>query len=149
MCRQREVRPVLMPYRFKIRHDDVQHTVDVPALTVPRCGNCGELLFDNDAGAQMSAALRAQIHLLSPEQIRSSRTSLGLGREELSARIGMPPETVEELEEHLRIQSRALDNLLRVFFAVPQARTALDEAKGSPDFGRAVSDVAGQPSPIS
>jgi DNA-binding transcriptional regulator YiaG len=138
-----------MPYQIKIRHDNVLHTVDIPALTVPRCGNCGELLFDNDADDQMSAALRAQLHLLSPEQIHSNRTSLGLSREELSARIGMPPDTVEELEERLRIQSRALDNLLRVFFAVPQARTALDDAKGSPEFGLAVAGDAVQLSHVS
>ncbi len=149
MCRQRTVGPAIIPYQTRIWHDGVQYTVDLPALTVPRCGNCGEILFDNAANNQISDALREKLHLLSPEQIRSNRLALGLKPEELSTRLGLPLETVGELEERLRIQSRALDNLLRVFFAVPQARSALDNAKGNPEFGLEVARVSVQSSPIS
>jgi DNA-binding transcriptional regulator YiaG len=128
-----------MPHRAQIRHDGCLHTVEVPHLTVPRCQKCGELLFDNGAHDQVSQALRAQLHLLTPEQIRSNRSALGLSPQELSIRLGMPLETIGQLEDSLLIQSRALDNLLRVFFAVPQARSALGEAAHNPDFGVVVS----------
>src|SRR5438128_853424 len=124
-CRQKEVRPSVIPYQAVVRHDGVLHTVDIPQLTVPRCAQCGELLFDNDANDQISQAVRGQLHLLSPEQVRANRMALGLSAPELATRLGMPSQTIEELEERLRIQSRALDNLLRVFFAVPQVRSAL------------------------
>ncbi len=134
-CRKKEVRPVVIPYRTQVRHDGVLVTVEVPALTVPRCALCGELLFDDRANDQMSAALRAQLNLLTPEQIQANRTALGLNPRELAAQLGMPDDAIEQLEEGLRVQSRALDNLLRLYFAVPQARSALVAAGQSPEFG--------------
>lgn len=142
-CRQKEVRPVEIPYRTQVRHDGQLQTVDIASLTVPRCAKCGELLFDNTANDQISAALRAQLHLLTPEQVRVNRTALGLSQEELSARLGMPPETILQVEERLLIQSRALDKLLRLFFAFPQVRSVLGQAEHNQDIGAAVSTVDG------
>lgn len=133
-CRKKEVRPAVLPYRTQVRHDGVLHTVEVPNLTVPRCALCGELLFDNRANDQVSAALRAQLHLLTPEQIQAQRTALGLSPQELAVQLLMPDDAIQQLEDGLRVQSRALDNLLRLFFAVPQARSAL-AARQSPEFG--------------
>jgi hypothetical protein len=36
-------------------------TVDLPALIVPRCGHCGELVFTYDTEEQINVAFRAQI----------------------------------------------------------------------------------------
>jgi hypothetical protein len=125
----------VIPYRATLRYEEQPCTVDIPNLTVPRCGACGEMLFDNAANDQISDAFRAHLRLLAPEQIRRNRTALKLSPEELSGQLGMPPGTVGELEDRLRLQSRALDNLLRVFFAIPQVRAALGAAERSPDFG--------------
>src|SRR5438128_977631 len=77
-CRKREVRPVIIPHQSKVRHDGELHTIEVPHLEVPQCGNCGEYVFDNHADDQISQVLRAKLHLLTPEQIRASREALSL-----------------------------------------------------------------------
>jgi hypothetical protein len=43
-----------------------------PALRVPRCDACGELIFDNDAADRIQQALRERLGLPSPDQIRNA-----------------------------------------------------------------------------
>lgn len=140
-CRKKEVRPAVLPYRTQVQHDGTLYTVDVPNLTVPRCGACGEILFDDRANDQVSAALRTRLHLLTPTQIQAGRVTLGLSAVDLALQLGLPDDAIQRVEDRLQIQSRALDNLLRLFFAVPQARSALAASHGSPDFGTVASEV--------
>ena len=102
---------------------------------MPRCTKCGELLYDNDAFDQMYAALRTKVHLLTPEQIRDCRGGLGLSEQELGQRIGIEGELIFGFENGLRIQTRVVDNLLRVFFALPAVRAALIGPGQDPGLG--------------
>jgi hypothetical protein len=52
-CRRKEVRRVTIPYQCERHHDGKLVTVIVPTLSVPRCGHCGELVFDYDAEEQI------------------------------------------------------------------------------------------------
>jgi DNA-binding transcriptional regulator YiaG len=121
-----------MAYRSTIRHDHDLHTVDIPNLEIPRCKHCGELVFCNATDDQIYAVFRAQIGLLTPEEMRSSRLKLGLSEREVARALHASEETVAKLEEGLRIQTRAQDQLLRVFFAVPEARAFLAGKPGAP-----------------
>jgi hypothetical protein len=59
-CRRQEVRRVTIPYQCQ-RFDNGQPiTVVLSALEVPRCGNCGELVFAYDTEEQINHAYRAQ-----------------------------------------------------------------------------------------
>jgi hypothetical protein len=118
---------------MEMRHDDRLHTVQIPQLRVPRCGNCGELVFSNDACDQIYAAFRAQLHLLTPEQIRTHRRTLGLTEKELADRLKVSEELVVGWEEGRRIQSGAIDCLLRGYFGVPQLRAFLAGMQHNPD----------------
>lgn len=124
-CRKPEVYRAKMSHTSQISHDGRLHTVNVPNLKVPRCRACNELVFDNDADEQISLAFRAQLRMLSPEQIRNGRTLLKLTQKELAERLGVAAETISRWETGALIQSRAMDNLLRVYFAIPQVRSAL------------------------
>jgi ribosomal protein L37AE/L43A len=59
-CRQLTVNRVTMPYRCQRTRDGRVVTVEVPNLAVPRCPNCGEVVFDYSAHEQIRAALRPQ-----------------------------------------------------------------------------------------
>lgn len=59
-CGQRMVTRVTMPYRCQRTHGGRVVTVEVPNLAVPRCSNCGEVVFDYAADEQIRAAFRAQ-----------------------------------------------------------------------------------------
>jgi hypothetical protein len=59
-CRQLTVTRVSMPYSCQRTHDGRVVTVEVPNLTVPRCSNCGEVVFDYPADEQIGTAFRTQ-----------------------------------------------------------------------------------------
>jgi DNA-binding transcriptional regulator YiaG len=134
-CLQKTVYPVVMPYRAQASHDGRLYRLDLPDLRVPKCSNCGELVFGNDADDQITQALRAHLRLLTPEQIEESRRKLGLLRNELAERLGVTEEMVEGWESGLLVQSRAVDNLLRVYFALPGVRAVLTGANQDPGLG--------------
>ncbi len=60
-CRQPTVKRVTMPYRCQRTHSGRIVTVEVPNFIVPRCSNCGEVVFDYAADEQIRAAFRTQI----------------------------------------------------------------------------------------
>ncbi|HYV38188.1 MAG TPA: helix-turn-helix domain-containing protein [Gemmataceae bacterium] len=120
-----QVFPAKIEYVLDVNHDGILHKVHIPELTVPKCVTCGELLFDNAADDQISNALRTQLGLLNPEQISQNRQALGMSRAELAERIGFTEQALTRWEENRGIQTRAADNLLRLFFALPAVRGAL------------------------
>jgi hypothetical protein len=62
-CGKGEVRPASVRHSSQIKHDGRLYTVEIPALLVPRCDASGELVFDNDADAQIARAVREQLGL--------------------------------------------------------------------------------------
>jgi len=124
-CGKQQVIPDQVAYTIKVNHDGVLHSVHLPQLRVPRCVSCGDLLFEDQADDQISAALRAQLDLLTPEQITQNRQALGLSRKELADRLGVAEKMLAKWEDKFRIQSRSEDNLLRLYFALPDVRRAL------------------------
>jgi hypothetical protein len=137
-CRQITVNPEVIAYHCEVPYEGRVHAVVVPQLTVPRCRNCGELAFGNDASDQISEAVRRHLGLLTAEQIRQARQTLGLTIPELDARLGVGPDSIADYEHSLKIQSRALDRYLRAFFAVPQLRAVLSDTAEEPRFGNLV-----------
>src|SRR6266487_276748 len=59
-CRKRDVWPATIAYRAQRLHEGRNVSVDIPALVVPRCGHCGELVFNYSAEEQIRKALQAQ-----------------------------------------------------------------------------------------
>ena len=53
-----------IPYQCQLVYKGQPVTVVIPNLAVPRCGNCGELLFDYEADAQIHEAFAAQTRKL-------------------------------------------------------------------------------------
>lgn len=66
-----------------------------------------------------------QIKLLAPEQIRDCRVQAELTQQELAEALGVPEATVMSWEDGVQMQTRSLDNLLRVFFGMPHLRQVL------------------------
>ena len=130
-----DVRPVVMPYPAKVKHDGIEYTIDIPALEIPRCQNCGELLFSNHVDEQIRDALRDRLRLLTPAQIRAGRKALALHQSQLAVRLGVASETISRWENGALIQSRSMDNLLRVYFAIPEVRNVLAGEAQDPGLG--------------
>ncbi len=94
---------------------------------------CQELVLPHDSRSRVYAQLRREAGLLSPEEIRDQRKTLGLTQEEFANHLGVAKETVSRWETGGQIQQRGYDKLLRVYFDVPAARYYLGSKQKSRD----------------
>ncbi|MBN2445490.1 MAG: helix-turn-helix domain-containing protein [Phycisphaerae bacterium] len=124
------MRPAVVSYKAQVRHDGRVHEVEVAELSVPRCEDCGELVFGNDTDEQISRALRHQLGLLQPEDVRAKRTELGLTQKALAESIGVAPETISRWESGVVIQTQAMNKLLRAYLYSAVARDVFDSVDG-------------------
>src|SRR5688500_12031064 len=83
-CRQRTVALAAVPYTIQIDHDGRKHTVSFDAISLPKCGNCGEIAIDAYAEQLIYEEFRREAHLLTPEQIRQGRERLGLTQQQFA-----------------------------------------------------------------
>jgi putative zinc finger/helix-turn-helix YgiT family protein len=112
-------------HEAEVRHDGRLHTFTIPDLEIAACRACGEKVFTEKVDAQINDALRAHLHLLTPAQIRDGIKRVGLSQKTLAARLGIAEATLSRWLNETQVQSRAMDNLLRLFFELPQVRQAL------------------------
>ena len=122
-------------YRAEVRHDGRLYCFTIPRLEVPICQACGEKVFTETVDGQVNDALRAHLMLLTPDQIRDGIHRLGLSQKDFAARLGIAETTLSHWLNATQIQSRAIDNLLRVFFAFQQVRNALVRDRQDPQLG--------------
>lgn len=134
-CGQTDVVPKTSPYAGEVKHDGRLHTIEIPQLEIPTCGSCGAQVFSNHVDAQISKALRAHLRLLTPEQILAAIKQLGMSQKGVAQRLGIAEATMSRWVNGLLIQSRAMDNLLRVYFASSDVRGMLLGAKQDPELG--------------
>jgi putative zinc finger/helix-turn-helix YgiT family protein len=134
-CRERSVNPAVVSYTTEIEHDGRTYSVTVPDLELPRCSKCGAMVRDDAANRRISNALRQQLGLLTPEQIRENRDALGLTQRELAEMLGIAEATLSRWETGAQIQQRAMDRLLRVTFGFEAVREALTCGSALSDLG--------------
>ena len=128
-CGKREVVPAKIPYTAEIKHDGTLYAIEISELEIPVCAVCGEKVFSNDVDEQITQALRAHLKLLTPQQIRDAIKSLGMSQKEVARRMGVAEASLSRWVSGILIQSRAMDNLMRVYFASPHARAVLHIGK--------------------
>jgi putative zinc finger/helix-turn-helix YgiT family protein len=127
-----------MDYTARVKHDGTVYELHLPALEMPRCQNCGETYTTTAVDEEINDALRFRLHLLTPVQIRKGIETLGLQQQEFAERLGVAPETISRWVNGALIQSRAMDNLLRLYFALPEVREVLRGSHQDPNLGSMV-----------
>jgi putative zinc finger/helix-turn-helix YgiT family protein len=123
-CRVKEIYPLVTDFTIEAKHDGRLYDVRIPDLTIPTCRNCGEQVFTSEQDERIRDALRSQIGLLTSQEIRARRAERGLNQQELAEALGVAKETISRWETGA-IQSRAMDNLLRLFFESEEVRGLL------------------------
>jgi len=134
-CGKQEVRPAVVARNVQKNHDGRVYDLSISGLPVTRCGACGEIFFTADSDERIAAALRDCMGLLTPEQIRGNLEMLKLNQKEAAERLGVAAETMSRWLSGAMIQSRAMDNLLRGFFAYPELREKLRPGERDRWFG--------------
>lgn len=122
-------------YEAEVSHDGRLHTFTIPNLELPVCQACGERVFTEKVDAQVNDALRAHMKLLTPDQLRDGIKRVGLSQKDFASRLGVAEATLSRWLNETQIQSRAMDNLLRAFLAIPQVRAALCGESQDPALG--------------
>src|SRR5260370_11058903 len=112
-CGHTEMLLATVPYATTIEHDGRAYRVEIPALTVPQCGNCQAISIDDEADQQISAAFRREARLLTPEEIREGREKLGLTQKPFANLLGVGEATGSRWQTGAQIQQRAMDRVLR------------------------------------
>lgn len=123
-CGEEQVNRAVIEYDAEVKYDGKLYQFHISRLTVNKCGACGEVYFDTVTNREISQALREHLHLLSPEQIREHLARLGLSQREFSQKIEIAEETVSRWLNGAKIQSRAYDKLMRLFFEREESRLA-------------------------
>jgi putative zinc finger/helix-turn-helix YgiT family protein len=131
-CDKQEVSPRKVSYDAEVRHDGRLYAFTIPNLELPVCSACGEKVFTNEANEQIGAALRAHLGLLTPEEIRSGLDRLGLTQKETAQQLGIAEATLSHWLTDTQIQSRAMDNLMRLFLESEEVRHLLAWKFGHP-----------------
>ncbi len=138
-CYQQKVELTTLSYNAEVRYDGQLHKFNIPQLDIPVCQACGEKVFTEKVDAQFNIALRAHLKLLTPTQISESINRIGMTQADVANRLGVPEKTLSYWIDEVQIQPRAMDNLLRLFFGMPEVRTVL--CGDSQDFELGLSDV--------
>jgi putative zinc finger/helix-turn-helix YgiT family protein len=134
-CRQSSVERATFRYSAEMQCDGRTYSFEVPELHAPRCTNYCAVVLDDQANDQITDALRREVGLLTPEQIRSNRETLGLKQRDFADRLGVGESTVSRWETGAQVQQRSLDKLMRIYFAFPDARDALADKERLPGLG--------------
>jgi len=124
-CGQLEVAPTRVDYPIEVNYDGRLISFVARGMEIPICGSCGEKLITGKVDRQINQALHEFLHLLTPNEIRDGIDKLGLTQKEVAARLGIAEATLSRWLNETVVQSRAMDNLLRLFLQVPEVRTVL------------------------
>ncbi len=84
--------------------------VEVPVVF---CLDCGNGFTDQRAERLRQAAYLRHVGLLTPEEVKSVRTGLGMTRREFDEAYGIPPASMDRWENGRLTQNRSMDTLLR------------------------------------
>jgi len=134
-CGNKSVVETTGPFSAIVEHDGIKYQIEIPELSVPRCTECGEGVLDDVANRKISERLRELAGLLTAEQIRANRETLGMTPGDLASRLGVPQDVLERLEMGWQIQERAVDRLLRLYFESSSVRCFLAEESNIPLLG--------------
>jgi putative zinc finger/helix-turn-helix YgiT family protein len=129
-CRQQAVEIAIIPYDVQVDHDGRKYNVSIPSLSVPKCGNCGDISIDDEADKQIDTAFRKVAGLLTPEEIRAGHEACGLNQQRFADVLGIASSTLSRWENGAQVQQRSLDRLMRAFFDVPALREYLMRPRG-------------------
>ena len=136
-CGATRVELITTPYDAEVQHDGRLYAFTIPSLELPACAACGAKVFTEKVDGQIQDALRSHLHLLSPKEMSAALDRLNITQKEVAERLGIAEATLSRWLNEAQIQSRAMDNLLRIFFALPEVRTALAGAAQDPSLGTA------------
>ena len=128
-CGKQSVSAATISHVAKIKHDGKLHDIQIAELPVDKCSDCGEEFLTTLSSDAKSNALRKELGLLRPDEVRKSLGDLELTQRDFAKHLRVAEESVSRWLNSLSVQSRSLDTLMRLYFAVPEVRELLQSSK--------------------
>ncbi len=128
-CQEKAVYDGTMNYSTDLEFDNRVYRIKIPKLKTPRCRKCGAPIIDSEADEHITAEFLRLAKLLTPDKIRKYRERLGISQKDLASAIGIVEKEVARYESGRQFQQRPVDNMLRLFFGLPEARDLLTKRK--------------------
>ncbi|MDB5051393.1 MAG: transcriptional regulator with domain [Fibrobacteres bacterium] len=104
----------------------------IPHYVIFECTNCGETFPDEEQLKSLEPIIRdfhrREDGLLSPEDIRKIRKGLGLTQEKIGEILGGGAKAFARYENGSVTQSKPMDNLIKVVWAIPSALEVLRDS---------------------
>lgn len=113
-CEASEVDVVTQSSNVRFRDTDLIIEDD----TFSQCKSCGEKFYTGPQAKELDRrvlrAYRDSQHLLNGSDIKALRTALFLSQSQFEEALGLGPKTVVRWENDTQVQSKAIDNVLRL-----------------------------------
>lgn len=101
------------------------HKITVPGYTVHECDDCEESIVDpqtlKESGKIIKEAAKKIDGFLTGWEVRAIRKDLQMTQDNLSDILGGGHKCIAKYESEALTQTRAMDNLLRIIRAIPEA----------------------------
>jgi DNA-binding transcriptional regulator YiaG len=120
-------------YDIQIDHDGRKYQVHIPSLTVPKCSDpvCGEISIDDEASEQIDCAFRRVAKLLRASEIREGRIRAGFPQQsDFAMLLGIGVSTLSRWETGRQVQQRAMNDLIKAFFDLPELQDYYRKLRG-------------------
>src|SRR6266446_4600156 len=86
------------------RYDGRDYHLTIPSLEAPVCRACHQMVVTEKVDDQLNAALRAHLHLLTPEEIRAGLEHVGMSQKDAAESLGIADEILSSWLNEFQIQ---------------------------------------------
>jgi putative zinc finger/helix-turn-helix YgiT family protein len=128
-CGRQQLVPRLIREEFDYGPGEERVKVVAENVPVLVCEACQETLYGPEAARVRHQAICRALRLLTPDEIKTVRESLGKSQAEFAQMTGIGVATLSRWERGRLIQTRALDSYLRLLQALPEAVSLLESMR--------------------
>lgn len=125
-CREAAVRPASVLYQTDVEFDGRCYRVELPDLGVLRCESCGAMVLDDEANRKVTEAIARKRGCSLPTRYGKGARRWASPRSSLPPDFRLPKRRSPAGRRGGQVQQRALDQYLRTYFRVPEARRFVD-----------------------
>lgn len=121
-------------FRFEVPENGMNKNVrefhiEIENARWDECGICGETLLSEELDAALERWQYTREGLLTPVEIKEIRESRGLTQKQISMILGVGEKSYTRWENGLSMQTKAMDNLIRIFDISPGLFKKMETAR--------------------
>ena len=129
VCDERSLKRQRGTFRFRFPEGFPVPEATFPASAWDECEACGERILSRELEAGIEKERYRLQGLLSPAEIRAARERLGLSQTQMARLLGVGDKTYTRWESGRSIQTKSMDNLIRLSDSHPEVLRQLESER--------------------